>query len=122
MKKGDTKGPEAALAWLHPSQPGMDTPRHRWLMRLLMARMAEQGGRNGVARHLPDELTAGAPQLSLVNWEPARWFALQAHRLTLLRRKAGRSESDKTRLMPEMDNLPARRIAIEPARATVLCG
>ncbi|WP_308066518.1 type VI secretion system contractile sheath large subunit [Escherichia coli] len=40
MEKGDTEGPEAALAWLQ-SRPGMDTPRHRWLIRLLMARVPQ---------------------------------------------------------------------------------
>jgi hypothetical protein len=33
-------------------------------------------------------------------------FEVQARRLKLLRLKAGRSESDKFRLMPEMESLP----------------
>lgn len=120
MEKGDTEGPEAALAWLQ-SRPGMDTPRHRWLIRLLMARVAEQYGRNDMALHLLGELTTRAPLLTLEDWEPALLFEVQARRLKLLRMKAGRSESDKARLMPEMDTLLAGLIAIDPARAMVLC-
>lgn len=121
MEKGDMEGPEAALAWLQ-SLPGMDTPRHRWLIRLLMARVAEQYGRNDMALHLLGELTTRAPQLTLGDWEPGLLFEVQARRLKLLRMKAGRSESDKARLMPEMEFLLAGLIAIDPARAMVLCG
>ncbi|TDN50103.1 type VI secretion system protein VasJ [Buttiauxella sp. JUb87] len=121
MAKGDIEGPEAALAWLQ-SRPGMDSPRHRWLVRLLMARVAEQYGRNDMALHLLGELTSSAPQLTLGDWEPALLFEVQARRLKLLRMKAGRNESDKARLMPEMDALLAGLIAIDPARAMVLCG
>ncbi|HEB4093839.1 TPA: type VI secretion system protein TssA [Enterobacter cloacae] len=121
MEKGDSEGPEAALAWLQ-SRPGTDTPRQRWLVRLLMARVAEQYGRNEMALHLLGELTASAPQLTLADWEPGLLFEVQARRLKLLRMKAGRSESDKARLMPEMDALLAGLIAIDPARAMVLCG
>jgi len=91
-------------------------------VRLLMARVAEQYGRNEMALHLLGELTASAPQLTLGDWEPGLLFEVQARRLKLLRMKAGRSESDKARLMPEMDRLLAGLIAIDPARAMVLCG
>lgn len=121
MEKGDSEGPEAALSWLQ-TRPGSDTPRQRWLVRLLMARVAEQYGRNDMALHLLGELTASAPQLTLGDWEPALLFEVQARRLKLLRMKAGRSESDKARLMPEMDALLAGLIAIDPSRAMVLCG
>ena len=121
MEKGDREGPETALGWLQ-SRPGMDSPRSRWLLRLLMARVAEQYGRNELALHLLGELTASAPQLTLSDWEPGLLFDVQARRLRLLRLKAGRSESDKARLTPEMDALLAGLIAIDPARAMVLCG
>lgn len=121
MEKGDSEGPEIALAWLQ-TRPGMDSSRNRWLLRLLMARVAEQFGRNEMALHLLGELTASAPQLTLGEWEPALLFEVQARRLKLLRIKSGRSETDKTRLMPEMDALLAGLIAIDPARAMVLCG
>ena len=121
MEKGDSDGPEAALGWLQ-GRPGMDSPRRRWLLRLLMARVAEQYGRNELALHLLGELTASAPQLTLSDWEPGLLFDVQARRLRLLRLKAGRSESDKTRLTPEMESLLAGLIALDPARAMVLCG
>ena len=70
-----------------------------------------------MALHLLGELTARAPLLTLGDWEPALLFEVQARRLKLLRMKAGRSESDKARLMPEMDTLLAGLIAIDPARA-----
>ena len=87
-----------------------------------MARVAEQFGRNEMALHLLGELTISAPQLTLNDWEPALLFEVQARRLKLLRLRAGRSESDKARHAPEMDALLAGLIAIDPARAMVLCG
>lgn len=121
MERGDGEGPEAALAWLQ-SRPGMEAPRSRWLLRLLMARVAEQYGRNEMALHLLGELAVSGPKLTLEDWEPDLLFEVQARRLKLLRMKAARSESDKTRLTPEMDALLAGLIAIDPARAMVLCG
>lgn len=121
MEKGDRDGPETALGWLQ-NRPGMDSPRSRWLLRLLMARVAEQYGRNELALHLLGELTVSAPQLTLSDWEPGLLFDVQARRLRLLRLKAGRSESDKARLTPEMESLLAGLIALDPARAMVLCG
>jgi len=121
MEKGDREGPEAALAWLQ-SRPDMASPRCRWLLRLLMAKVAEQYGRNELALHLLGELTDSAPELTLSEWEPGLLFDVQARRLRLLRMKAGRSESDKARFAPEMDSLLAGLIALDPVRAMVLCG
>lgn len=121
MEKGDGEGPEAALVWLQ-NRPDMASPRSRWLLRLLMARVAEQYGRNELALHLLGELTDSAPQLTLSEWEPGLLFDVQARRLRLLRMKAGRSESDKARFASEMDALLAGLIALDPARAMVLCG
>lgn len=121
MEKGDTEGLEAALVWLQ-SRPDMASPRSRWLLRLLMAKVAEQYGRNELALHLLGELTDSAPKLTLSEWEPGLLFDVQARRLRLLRMKAGRSESDKARFAPEMDSLLAGLIALDPARAMVLCG
>lgn len=121
MERGDSEGPEAALSWLQ-TRPGADTPRQRWLLRLLMARIAEQYGRNEMALHLLGDLAAKGPELTLTDWEPALLFEVLARRLKLLRMKAGRSENDKARLTPEMESLLAGLIAIDPARAMVLCG
>lgn len=63
-----------------------------------------------------------APLRTLEDREPALLFEVLARRLKLLRMKAGHSESDKARLMPEMDTLLAGLIVIDPACAMVLCG
>ena len=117
----DSEGPEAALSWLQ-SRPDITTDRQKWLLRLLMARIAEQYGKNELAVHLFAELGERASEVTLTDWEPELLFEVQARHLKLLRIKAGRSEADKARLTPVMDQLLAGLIAVDPARATVLCG
>ena len=56
----DSEGLDAALNWLQ-SRPGLTTTRQRWLLRLLMGRIAEQYGKNELAMHLFAEL--GDPAL-----------------------------------------------------------
>lgn len=120
MEKGDSEGAEAALGWLQ-SRTGTASLRGRWLVRLLMARIAEQYGRHEMALHLLGELTERAAQMTMADWEPELIFEVLARRLRLLRIKSTRSESDKARLTPEMDKLIAGMIQIDPARAMVLC-
>ena len=121
LAKADSDGIEAALNWLQ-IQPGYTSSRDRWLMRLLMARVSEQYGKNEMALHLLGELDASARTLTLEQWTPELMFEVKARRLKLLRGKAGRSEADKTRLQPEMDLLLSGLISLDPARAAVLCG
>ncbi|MCK7240223.1 type VI secretion system protein TssA [Enterobacter kobei] len=116
----DSQGTEAALAWLQ-NRPGMTTSRERWLLRLLMARIAEQTGKNELALHLLAELDIHSTTLTLAQWEPELLFEVKARRLKLLRMKAGRNDADKTRLNLEMEYLLAGLIAIDPVRAAVLC-
>ncbi|EMB9089958.1 type VI secretion system protein TssA [Klebsiella michiganensis] len=116
----DSDGPEAALAWLQ-NRPGITSVRSRWLLRLLMARIAEQTGKNELAQHLLAELGADAAGIPLAQWETGLLFEVKARHLRLLRMKAGRSETDKNRLQSAMDRLLAELIAIDPARAAVLC-
>ncbi|PMC13393.1 type VI secretion system protein TssA, partial [Klebsiella aerogenes] len=116
----DSDGAEAALTWLQ-HRPGITTPRSRWLLRLLMARIAEQSGKNELAQHLLAELDVLAATLSLAQWEPELLFEVRARHLRLLRGKAGRSETERARLQSQMDRLLADLIAIDPARAAVLC-
>ncbi len=116
----DSEGPDAALGWLQ-NRTGMATDRQKWLLRLLMGRIAEQYGKNELAVHLFAELWARASEVSLTQWEPELLFEVQARHLKLLRLKAGRSEADKARLTPMMDQLLAGLIIIDPARAVVLC-
>jgi type VI secretion system protein VasJ len=90
-------------------------------MRLLMARVSEQYGKNEMALHLLGELDSSARQLTLEHWTPELLFEVKARRLRLLRSKAGRSEADKARLTPEMESLLRGLISMDPARAAVLC-
>lgn len=120
MALADSEGPGAALNWLQ-HRPGVVTCRQKWLLRLLKARIAEQYGKNELATHLFSELDAQAKRVTLVQWEPALLFEVRARHLKLLRMKAGRSESDKARLQPEMEHLLAGLITLDPARAAVLC-
>lgn len=116
----DGEGPEAALNWLQ-NRPGIVSARQRWLLRLLMGRIAEQYGKNELAMHLFAELGERAGEVMLSDWEPELLFEVRARHLKLLRLKAGRSEADKVRLNPLMEELLAGLIAVDPVRASVLC-
>ena len=120
LAKADSEGIEAALTWLQ-AQPGYTSSRNQWLMRLLMARVSEQYGKNEMALHLLGELDSSARQLTLAHWTPELLFEVKARRLRLLRGKAGRSEADKARLTPEIESLLSGLIVLDPARAAVLC-
>lgn len=117
----DSEGPDAALGWLQ-CRPSMTTDRQKWLLRLMMGRIAEQYGKNDLAVHLFAELGGRAHEVTLSDWEPELLFEVQSRHLKLLRLKASRSEADKARLTPLMDQLLAGLIAVDPARAAVLCG
>ncbi|MFP2238260.1 type VI secretion system protein TssA [Pseudescherichia vulneris] len=116
----DKDGIDAALGWLN-TRPGGDTSRNRWLLRLLMARLAEQYGKNELATHLLNELDTRATSVMLADWEPELLFEVKARSLRLLRMKANRSDSDKQRLTPAMDALLSGLILLDPVRAAVLC-
>ncbi|MNQ92639.1 hypothetical protein D3C85_1080700 [compost metagenome] len=120
LQVADSEGAEAALAWLQ-SRPGIHSDQSRWLLRLLMARVAEQTGKNELAIHLLCELDEQATRLTLPLWEPELLFEVKARRLKLLRIKAGRSDIDGARMMPEMERLLAGLVAVDPARAAILC-
>lgn len=117
----DSDGIEVALNWLQ-ARPGFTSARNQWLMRLLMARVTEQYGKNEMALHLLGELDSGAMTLTLEKWTPELIFEVKARRLKLLRAKASRAEADKIRLQPQMDTLLSGLIMLDPARAAVLCG
>ncbi|MCS2171796.1 type VI secretion system protein TssA [Scandinavium sp. TWS1a] len=117
----DKDGIDAALGWLN-TRPGGDTSRNRWLLRLLMARLAEQYGKNELATHLLSDLDLQATSLTLSDWEPELLFEVKARSLRLLRMKANRSDSDRLRLTPAMDALLSGLILLDPVRAAVLCG
>jgi type VI secretion system protein VasJ len=117
----DKEGIEAALGWLQ-HRPEAERARNRWLLRLLMARIAEQYGKNELAAHILNELDGAATRITLAQWEPGLAFEVKARALRLLRLKASRSESDKQRLQPQMDALLNGLIQLDPVRAAVLCG
>jgi type VI secretion system protein VasJ len=121
LEKADSEGLDITLHWLQ-TRPGADSAKDKWLLRLLMARVAEQKGKNELALHLLGELDTAAQSITLMQWTPALLFEVKSRRLRLLRMKATRSETDKSRLQPEMDQLLAGLIALDPAGSAVLCG
>lgn len=121
LAQADSSGIEEALNWLQ-SRPGITSARHQWLLRLVMARVAEQYGKNDMALHLLGELDRNSISLTLPQWEPRLAFEVKARRLKLLRMKAQRGETDKSRINSEMETLLGGLIALDPARAAVLCG
>jgi type VI secretion system protein VasJ len=121
LAQADRDGVEAALAWLD-ARPDIHSGRQRWLLRLLMGRVAEQYGKSELALHELGELDAAAQRHSLAEWEPARVFEVKARLLKLLRLKAQRSDADKTALGRRMEPLLAALVAMDPVRAAVLCG
>ncbi|WP_047607012.1 type VI secretion system protein TssA [Rahnella aquatilis] len=121
LAQADSDGVETALHWLQ-CRPGISTPRQQWLIRLVMARVAEQYGKNDMALHLLGDLDNGGAALTLPLWEPELIFEVKARRLKLLRMKSQRGDGDKNRMLSDMDILLSALIAIDPARAAVLCG
>lgn len=115
----DSQGTDAALAWLQ-NRPGTHSERNRWLLQLLMARVAEQTGKNELALHLFDELDQRASALSLSSWEPELLFEVKARHLKLLRHQAGRHQTNKAQLQPIMERLLADLVAVDPVRAAIL--
>ena len=120
VAQADSGGIDQALAWL-AARPGVQTGRQRWLLRLLMARVAEQYGKNDLAVHLLSELDVTAQRHALAEWEPELNFEIKARLLKLLRLKAQRSDADKPSLAQRMEALLAALVAIDPVRAAVLC-
>ncbi|OBY90669.1 type VI secretion system ImpA domain-containing protein [Pseudomonas sp. AU11447] len=121
LAQADSDGVGAALAWL-ATRPEVTSGRQRWLLRLLMARVAEQYGKSDLAIHLLGELDSVAQQQHLQAWEPELAFEVKARLLKLLRQKAQRNDVDKTALAQRMEHLLAALVAADPVRAAVLCG
>ena len=118
--QADSDGVDAALAWL-AARPRLQTGRQRWLLRLLMARVAEQYGKADLAMHLLTDLDATAQHQALSVWEPELNFEVKARLLKLLRLKAQRNDADKPALARRTESLLGALVAIDPVRAAVLC-
>lgn len=120
LAQADAQGVEHALSWL-AARPDIHNARQHWLLRLLMARVAEQYGKSELAIHLLSELDVVAQRHELDRWEPSLNFEVKARLLKLLRTKAQRGDSDKSLLARRMEPLLAALVAIDPVRAAVLC-
>ncbi|MFK8332306.1 type VI secretion system protein TssA [Pseudomonas sp. BJa5] len=121
LAQADSEGVERALGWL-AARPEVRSGRQRWLLRLLMARVAEQYGKSELAVHLLDDLEVTARRQAMTEWEPALDFEVKARLLKLLRLRSQRNDVDKPALARRMDALLAGLVAIDPVRAAVLCG
>jgi len=119
--QADSHGVEQALAWL-AQRPEPRAGRQRWLLRLLMARLAEQYGKSDLALHLLGELDAIGERRGLGAWEPELQFEIKARLLKLLRGRLQRGDADRADLTRRMDAHLAALVAIDPVRAAVLCG
>jgi len=121
LAQADSDGIEHALTWLN-ARPELESGRQRWLLRLVMARVAEQHGKGELALHLLAELDASAQRHELSQWEPELYFEVKARLLKLLRLKAQRNDADKPGLARQMEAQLAALVSIDPVRAAVLCG
>ncbi|VVE88364.1 type VI secretion system ImpA domain-containing protein [Pandoraea bronchicola] len=110
------EGLEAAIAWLE-ALPGMTSQRHRFLQRLLMARVAEQASRSDTAIALLTELDASARAISLAQWEPALAFEVKQQLARGLKTVAARKDVDRVALIRRMADLQAEMTVLDPARA-----
>jgi type VI secretion system protein VasJ len=122
LEQANSHGVEFALNWLITHPDVHQTGRQRWLLRLLMARVAEHLGKGDLALHLLSELDATGQQQRLASWEPELSFEVKARLLKLLRTKTQRHDVDKTANQQRLDVLLAALVAIDPVRAAVLCG
>ncbi len=113
------EGVEAAFAWLD-ALPGMKTARHRYLRRLVMARLAEHAGKGEIARALLDELDQSARTLPLARWEPALVFEVKQQLMRVLKSMSIRKDADKLALARRMAELQTELAVIDPARALTL--
>jgi type VI secretion system protein VasJ len=112
-------GVEAAFAWLD-ALPGMKTDRHRYLQRLVMARLADHAGNPDTALALLAELDVMALTLPLTRWEPALVFEVKQQLLRSLKAMSARKDADKPALARRINELQAELTVLDPARALAL--
>ena len=112
-------GVEAAFAWLD-ALPGMKTERHRFLQRLVMARLADQAGRPDTALALLVELDTSSRSLPVMRWEPALAFEVKQQLVRALKATSNRKDADKPTLARRIGELQAELTVLDPARALTL--
>jgi type VI secretion system protein VasJ len=93
----EREGVEAAFGWLDVL-PGLKTERHRYLQRLVMARLAGHAGRADTALALLAELDASSRSLPLRRWEPALVFEVKQQLMRALKAMSSRKDADKPAL------------------------
>ncbi|WP_175915507.1 MULTISPECIES: type VI secretion system protein TssA [unclassified Burkholderia] len=113
------EGVEAAFAWLE-ALPGMKTERHRYLQRLVMARVADHAGRPDTALALLAELDTSSRSLPLMRWEPALVFEVKQQLVRALKAMSNRKDADKPALARRIGELHAELTVLDPARALTL--
>ncbi|WP_175855202.1 type VI secretion system protein TssA [Burkholderia anthina] len=112
-------GVEAAFAWLD-ALPGMKTERHRFLQRLVMARLADHAGRPDTALALLVELDASSHSLPVMRWEPSLAFEVKQQLVRALKATSNRKDADKPTLARRIGELLAELTVLDPARALTL--
>ncbi|AYZ65018.1 type VI secretion system protein TssA [Burkholderia multivorans] len=113
------EGVEAAFTWLE-ALPGMRTDRHRYLQRLVMARLADHAGRPDTALALLVELDTSSRSLPLMRWEPALVFEVKQQFVRALKAISARKDADKPALARRIGELQAELTVLDPARALTL--
>ncbi|WGS40180.1 type VI secretion system protein TssA [Burkholderia sp. JSH-S8] len=113
------EGVEAAFAWLE-ALPGMRTDRHRYLQRLVMARLADHAGRPDTALALLAELDTSSRSLLLMRWEPALVFEVKQQLVRALKAMSNRKDAEKPALARRIGELQAELTVLDPARALTL--
>ncbi|KVN95719.1 type VI secretion system protein TssA [Burkholderia ubonensis] len=113
------EGIEAAFGWLE-ALPGMKTDRHRYLQRLVMARLADHASRPDTALALLAELDASSRSLPLMRWEPALVFEVKQQLVRALKAMSNRKDADKPALARRIGELQAELTVLDPARALTL--
>lgn len=113
------QGLEAAFAWLE-TLPGARSERQRFLMRLVMARLAEHTSRADTAVPLLAELDATARSVTLIRWEPALAFEVKYQLVKALKSRSHRKDVDKSALARRIEQLQGELVVLDPARTLTL--
>ncbi len=67
LEKADTDGLDAALHWIQ-TRPGTESTKEKWLLRLLMARVAEQKGKNDLTLIFCENSTMRRDRMAFTQW------------------------------------------------------
>lgn len=110
---------DAAFSWL-AALPGVRTDRQRYMLRLVMARLADHAGRVEAAIALLGELEVAAQTLKLSQWEPALVFEVKQQLLESLRAMSHDMNADKPMLRRRVEQLRGELMVLDPVRTLTL--